>query len=358
MKFGVSQSSFQYEENCRNSHLYSKNKIGNYHKKNWKKDLTFLKKLGVQNYRFSIEWSEIEPKEGIFCQEKINWYHNYIDAIKKKNIEPILCLFHFSLPKWFHKKGGFLKHPEDFERFALKMISEYQSKIKYFMIYNEPNVYCICSYFLGRWKPNHKNILEFSTCLKNMIRVYNSIIKVSPRKLSFGVSINIIPGFHSTFLNDYFDFLWNDSFLKDMSKDTKFIGINYYFSKNKTWSDILTSETDHFRNNKSPSDLGWPVTPSNIHDAVSIVQTFFPSIEIWITENGISTKNEKNKIEFITSHINEAISNPSITKYFYWTLIDCYEWDYPNTEFGLISRNREPKKSFFSYQKLISQYST
>ena len=112
MIFGISSSSFQYEENCKNSHLYSENKTGTFHKKNWKKDFQLLKELGVKNYRFSLEWSEIEPKEGEYNIETIKRYHTYLDWLKKNNIEPILCLFHFSLPKWFFNQGGFLRSRE------------------------------------------------------------------------------------------------------------------------------------------------------------------------------------------------------------------------------------------------------
>ena len=203
MIFGISSSSFQYEENCKNSHLFSENKIGTNHKKNWKKDFQLLKDLKVKNYRFSIEWSEIEPKEGVYDEETIQRYHKYIDWLKKENIVPIICLFHFSLPKWFHKKGGFLKIPEKFELFCIKMIEEYD--LKHFIIYNEPNVYSVCCYLLGRWKPCQKNYFKYSKCIKNMTTVYNSIVLKYPQK-KIGIIINIIPSVSGeTFLNNIFD---------------------------------------------------------------------------------------------------------------------------------------------------------
>lgn len=352
MIFGISSSSFQYEENCKNSHLFSENKIGTNHKKNWKKDFQLLKDLKVKNYRFSIEWSEIEPKEGVYDEETIQRYHKYIDWLKKENIVPIICLFHFSLPKWFHKKGGFLKIPEKFELFCIKMIEEYD--LKHFIIYNEPNVYSVCCYLLGRWKPCQKNYFKYSKCIKNMTTVYNSIVLKYPQK-KIGIIINIIPSVSGeTFLNNIFDSIWNTSFLMDISKETSFIGINYYFSKDKSWKDVFFSgNKDFFKGKQTLSDLGWPITPDGIHNAVDLVHSFFPNTDIWITENGISTKNEENQIQFMKLHIKECKKNPLIKRYFYWTLIDCFEWDYSNTHFGLVTRERKKKKSFFEYRKLI-----
>jgi len=354
MIYGISSSSFQYEEECNNSHIYNEKKKEIFHKKNWKKDFQLLKELGIQEYRFSLEWSSIEPKEGEYNKKEIKRYHTYIHWLKKNNIEPILCLFHFSMPKWFYKEGGFLKVPEKFQTFCKNMIQEY--KVKYYIIYNEPNVYVMCSYMLARWKPHKKNYFQYSKCIDNMIKVYNSILTSFPRK-KLGMILNIIPSIGSdTFLNDIFDSMWNTSFLIGISKKTSFIGINYYFSKDKIWSDVLFSgKKDFFKGKNTLSDLGWPVTPEGIHNAVSIIQSYLPKVDIWITENGVSTSNENKKIEFMRLHINECKKNPLLKKYFLWTLIDCFEWDYPNTKFGLVTKDRKKKKSFFEYKKIINE---
>ena len=71
MKFGISTSSFQYEENSTNTQFSKENKKGVMHDKFWKKDLMLLKNLGIESYRFSIEWSKIEPQEGKYKETVI-----------------------------------------------------------------------------------------------------------------------------------------------------------------------------------------------------------------------------------------------------------------------------------------------
>ena len=145
-----------------------------------------------------------------------------------------------------------------------------------------------------------------------------------------------------------FDNIWNIPFLSGISKKTSFLGINYYFSKDKSWNDVFFSgKKDFFKGKTSLSDLGWPITPEGIHDAVSLVHTYLPKTKIWITENGLSSKNEENQIKFLNLHIQECNKNPLIQRYFYWTLIDCFEWDYSKTNFGLVTKDRKKKKSFF-----------
>lgn len=360
MKFGISTCSFQIEENNKNSHLYGKNKVGSFHKSHWKEDYLLLKKLGISTYRFSIEWSEIEPKEGVLNQSVLNFYHKQIDWLLKNKIDPVICLFHFSMPIWFFKEGGFLKVANKFETFANKMIKEFSTKVRHFVIYNEPNVFCVCSYLLGRWKPNKINYFAFHKCLKNMKEVYNSILNKN-KKSKCGVIVNIIPGHGETFLNSFFDDIWNRSFLTNISPKTSFIGINYYFSKNKSWSDVFFSgRKDFFKKKNTLSNLGWPFEPEHIMDAVDYVSNYFPHTEIWITENGLSTTKPENQHEFIEKHVHFLQKQKKVKRYYYWTLLDCYEWDYKNAYFGLVKVDKEtgkrtPKSSFYFYQTLIQK---
>ena len=362
MIFGISSSSFQYEENNKNSSFYTKvNKDGNLHKKNWKKDFKLLQELGVQTYRFSVEWSDIEPTKGKYKDSAIQRYHEYIDLLQGMNIEPVVCLFHFSQPKWFLEEGGFLKNPDSFLSFAEKMIQEYKAKVPYFVIFNEPNVFAICSYILKRWKPNQQNYFHFSKVLSHMEDVANQLILSFP-EVKFGVTLNIIPSYHDTFLNSMFDHMWNESFLPKISENLNFVGINYYFAKDKTWKDVFnSSKLDFFANSKTESDLGWPIDCEKLNDTIAHVQKYAPEAEIWITENGLSTEDDDAKCKFIESHVSQVLDNPVIKRYYYWTLIDCWEWDYGNrVHFGLVktigkSKRRQKRNSFYCYQKIIHE---
>ena len=106
---------------------------------------------------------------------------------------------------------------------------------------------------------------------------------------------------------------------------------------------FFSGKKDFFQGKKSLSDLGWPITPEGVHKAVSLIHSYVPNTEIWITENGISTQNEENRIKFLYSHLEECKKNTFIKRYYYWTLIDCFEWDYSNTYFGLVKRDRKKK---------------
>jgi beta-glucosidase len=69
----------------------------------YKKDTQLIKQLGMNSYRMSIEWSKIEPQQGTFDEEAIKHYHDVIDDLLQHNIQPMITLFHFTVPLWFYE---------------------------------------------------------------------------------------------------------------------------------------------------------------------------------------------------------------------------------------------------------------
>ncbi len=68
-----------------------------------RKNLKLLKDLGVNAYRFSLEWSRIQPEKGQWNIEAIGHYQRIIDYLRQNDIEPLLTLHHFTHPAWFIK---------------------------------------------------------------------------------------------------------------------------------------------------------------------------------------------------------------------------------------------------------------
>ena len=69
----------------------------------YEQDFDLSKKLNNNALRFSIEWSRIEPHRGIFNQKEINHYKEVLLALRKRDIEPFVTIWHFTTPIWFEK---------------------------------------------------------------------------------------------------------------------------------------------------------------------------------------------------------------------------------------------------------------
>lgn len=115
----------------------------NYH--HFEEDFDYIQDLGMNMYRFQISWSRVVTDgDGDFNQAGIDYYHQVVDALLSRGIEPMICLYHFDMPLHLAEKyNGFTsKHVKDaFIRFGKKMIDEFSNKVAYWIVFNEQNLY-------------------------------------------------------------------------------------------------------------------------------------------------------------------------------------------------------------------------
>src|SRR4051794_11187466 len=63
-------------------------------------DAALVAALGVDSYRFSIEWARIEPVKGQIDEAAIAHYRAQLAALRAMGIRPLVTLHHFSNPVW------------------------------------------------------------------------------------------------------------------------------------------------------------------------------------------------------------------------------------------------------------------
>ena len=149
------------------------------HYRRYKEDFDLLEKMNMNSFRFSVEWSRVEPEEGVWNAAELAHYKSYVTELRKRGIEPILTLFHFTLPVWFAKKGGFLKRKnvDYFVRFAEKVMSELGSSVRFVITINEPTVYAGESFKQGVWPPNLQSTRLLLKVLRNLAYAHKKATK-------------------------------------------------------------------------------------------------------------------------------------------------------------------------------------
>ena len=70
------------------------------HYERWREDLELMKDMGIQCYRMGVEWSRVEPQDGVFDEKAIAHYREEIQALKEAGIPVLLTLHHFNNPLW------------------------------------------------------------------------------------------------------------------------------------------------------------------------------------------------------------------------------------------------------------------
>lgn len=114
-----------------------------YHR--FREDFDLMQDLGMNCYRFQIAWSRVCPEgDGEFNEEGIAFYHQFIDELIARGIEPMICLYHFDMPLSLAERyNGFTDRRvmDAFIRYGQKMIDCYGDKVKYWLTFNEQNLY-------------------------------------------------------------------------------------------------------------------------------------------------------------------------------------------------------------------------
>ncbi|WCJ19268.1 beta glucosidase 12 [Euphorbia peplus] len=128
-----------------------------YHR--YKEDVSIVKDIGFDVYRFSISWSRILPQgslNGGVNQHGINYYNNLIDYLLSNGIKPVVTLFHWDTPQVLEDQyQGFLnpKIIDDFRDYAELCFNAFGDRVKLWITLNEPYMYVQQGYSSGIFAP-------------------------------------------------------------------------------------------------------------------------------------------------------------------------------------------------------------
>ncbi len=368
--WGAATSAYQVEGGNSNSDWWEwekavgKENSGNAcrHYEFYEQDFDLAKSLNHNAHRLSIEWSRIEPEEGKFSEVELKHYIDVILSLRKRNIEPMVTLHHFTNPAWFSKAGGWEnKHSvARFLRYCDFVILAMAGHVRYWITINEPMVYIYHSYILGVWPPQEKSYLKAKAVEDNLIRAHikayrliNKIYKESNlSKPSISIAHNLqafvpctqnLRNRFAAYLRDkWYNFGFLDEIMRHKTMD--FVGVNYYsrqLVEPEKWG-IKNLAVDVCKNNHRPvkkNSLGWDVYPEGLYEVLLKLKRY--GLAVIITENGICTPDDNLRWEYIYDHlknIHRAMEKGvNVTGYLYWSLMDNFEWDKGfGPRFGLI----------------------
>jgi len=345
------------------------------HWNRYREDILLMQKLGVKAYRFSVEWSKIEPRAGEFDRAALQHYKEVCEALLAAGIKPVITLHHFTHPNWFEQKGAFEK-TENISlwlRFCELVFQALQDKVHLWCTINEPEVYASQGYFMGVFPPGKKDPQLAGVVLKNLLEAHTKVyqaLKDLPNggKAQIGLVKNIFQfdpyhrwnffdwlisrqfndlftnGIISFFKTGHFDFSLSSManvkhFNAEAPRTLDFIGLNYY-------SHMLVkfqwNRKEFFAFERRPgaimTDMPFPIYAEGFYRAIKTVAQL--GVPIYITENGIADAKDDRRDLFIRRYLyalSQALTDGcDVRGYFYWSLLDNFEWaDGYDMKFGL-----------------------
>lgn len=369
--WGAATSSYQVEGNNKASDwweweqkgkLKHKSGLACRHYELFKNDFDLAKSLNHNAHRMSIEWSRIEPIEGEFSSNEIKHYVDVINALKERNIEPVVTLHHFTNPAWFTQKGGWLRKdaPEYFLRYIQKIVPALCEKVRVWITIDEPMVYTYYAYVTGIWPPQEKSLSNLKKVSESLMsahikthRFIHDIYKkrnfLSPY-VSIAKHMQVFEPAKNTLKNKLaarlrerlFNFNIIDRLFHEKTLD--FIGLNYY-TRNlvdvKSWGikHLLTDMSKKSTQGIKKNSLGWDIYPQGLYKICLKLKRY--NLPVFILENGICTSDDNSRWDFIQEHLKALYmamqAGVKILGYFYWSLLDNYEWHEGfDARFGLI----------------------
>jgi beta-glucosidase len=160
----------------------------------WEEDIALLKGLGIKAYRMSISISRTIDRDGNVNTAAIQWYRNYMEAVKAAGMELHVSLYHWEMPDIFGEDG--ILHPDFtayYDRHTKIILDHFSDLIDYYVPMNEPWCVVFLSYYVGIHAPGKKDMhLLFKAFFKTLELQTNAIrtIKAHDQNHKIGI-INI-----------------------------------------------------------------------------------------------------------------------------------------------------------------------
>jgi beta-glucosidase len=344
------------------------------HWNRYEEDFDLARQMGIKVHRLSIEWSRVYPGENFLDESALKHYGEMIKALKKRNIQVMLCLHHFTIPLWILKKGSFQKRRvfiKYFSAYVETIVKSLGREIDYWLPINEPNIVPLFGYLGAQVPPFRISPFTFLKVFRTFMEMqavsYHMIKKYFP-EAQVGIAY---PYFY---FRPYRDFFWldrwgvnlyswfsNRMFLKgnfegrlvfplgigqkaESLKGTfDFFGLNYYSS-----SYVKELFIKLIKPGERTTDMGWVVYPEGIYEILVDIHKSYHK-PIIVTENGVPTNNESFRIDYYKKHliqVKRAIEDGVPVKgYMVWSLTDNYEWNSGfSPRFGLIHIDYKTQK--------------
>jgi beta-glucosidase len=354
----------------------------------FRSDFDLAARDGHNAYRFSLEWSRIEPAPDRIDPDAVRHYHDVLAALQERRLRPIVTLHHFTNPLWIADLGGWENRETiaHFLRYVRFCAREFGGEVDWWCTINEPEVLGFRGYSEGTWPPAKRDdgtalrviahLLEAHGLAYHVLhehdgrdadgdgrtavvsfakhrvtleperawspldvarayfenRVFNDAVEAAAVTGDIRLSIPGAPAVHRS--------------VRELAGSLDYVALNYY----TRWKVRALGNMPHVPRRDAPlTDLGWEIYPGGFEDA--LVRVARLGKPVLVTENGFADATDYFRpgalIDYLLALRRAIHRGVDVIGYLHWSLLDNFEWsDGFAPRFGLYSIDpRDPDKT-------------
>jgi beta-glucosidase len=382
-------------------------------------DVSLMKDLGIQSYRFFIAWSRVLPQgTGKTNSKGLAFYSRLVDRLLEAGIEPVTLLNHWDYPQALLDKGGWPNRDSIawFTDYARLMFEQLGDRVKTWDMHNEPWMAAFLGYGYGYHAPG---ICDYSQAYQaahhllvahgNVVQLFrqggyqgeiglvidiNHHLPASQRPEDVAACQRVYQEVTNLFLDPIFKGVYPDLLfdwigphrpqilpgdLETIHQPIDFLGINYYRANtvaHHVYGSLVKARLEpHSAQGWGRTEMGWGTYPSGLTHVLKDIQQRYQPAKIFVTENGCALPdtinengaiNDWRRVHYPRAHlhtIHTAIqSGVNVRGYFVWSIMDNFEWaEGYRKRFGLVhvdftSQKRTPKASALWYKQVTADH--
>jgi len=327
----------------------------------WPEDIDLVAAMGLQAYRFSLEWSRIEPAEGEYSLAALDYYRRICATCRERGIVPVVTFHHFTTPTWLAARGGWeaVDAPEAFSAFVTRAAAHIGDLIGWACTINELNLIGVMGYALGSSPPGVKDDFVRHLAVNDSIvrahRLGVEALRAGPGTYPVGMTISMDemvaePG-GEVVLEAAREIL-EDRFFRATGGDD-FIGVQCYSRLHFGPEGQAPNDPD-----VPTTQMGYEYWPQGVEHCARRAAAV-TGLPVVLTESGIATDDDTERVAYIAEvlrGVRRALDDGvDIRGYFVWSLLDNFEWALGfGPKFGLHSvdpvtfdRHAKPSASWY-----------
>ncbi len=338
-------------------------------------DIALLADLGFNAYRFSVEWSRIEPEEGEFSYAALEHYRRMLATCHEHGLKPMVTYHHFTSPRWLHRYGGWLdeKTPERFARYCERVTDHLGDLIAAACTLNEVNLAFVLSKILPfdvrtqAWWAAAANVFGVPADKLGLFQFVATpqaretilaahrraveVIKAGPGDFPVGLTLALLDlqsnGDPNSRIGEFRREL-SDNYLEQLTGDD-FVGVQNY-GRMVVGPDGMIPPGDDVETNQ----MGEEFYPQGLEGAIRYAAQV-ARVPIYVTENGMATTDDTRRLAYFEEALQGVVNclqdGIDVRGYFCWSALDNFEWvSGYGPKFGIIAvdratQQRTPKPS-------------